>query len=67
MPLRIGTLNLCLGLMQKKDLVLNDLVTNKIDICCLQETELLKDIPTEALNGSSFIFESEKKIIKYRV
>lgn len=49
MPLRIGTLNLCLGLMQKKDLVLNDLVTNKIDICCLQETELLKDFPTEAL------------------
>ena len=67
MPLRIGTLNLCLGLMQKKDLVLNDLVTNKIDICCLQETELLKDFPTESLNGSSFIFESEKNSLKSRV
>ena len=57
-------LNLCLGLMQKKDFVLNDLDTNKIDICCLQETEILKDFPTESLNGSLFIFKSEKNSLK---
>ena len=38
--LKIATLNLCLGLKFKKDLVKEILQTNKIDILSLQETEL---------------------------
>ena len=67
MALRIATLNLCLGLQRKKDIVLDDLLKNKIDICCLQETELEKDFPMEALNSKSYYYEAEKSEIKSRV
>ena len=34
------TLNLCLGLKNKKDHVKNILVQNQVDIFCVQETEI---------------------------
>ena len=42
--LRIATLNLCLGLKYKKDLVKEILLTNEIDILSLQETELVRTL-----------------------
>ena len=38
--IKVATLNLCLGLRNKKDLVKNIMVENNIDILALQETEL---------------------------
>ena len=34
----IATLNLCLGLQNKKDMVINLLNANTVDVCGLQET-----------------------------
>ena len=44
MPIKISKLNLCLGLKNKKLQVKNLLEENEIDILCMQETEVLKDI-----------------------
>ena len=38
--LKVATLNLCLGLKYKKDLVKDVLIENKIDILMMQETEI---------------------------
>ena len=40
MSYNIATLNLCLGLPNKKNLVKEIIINEKIDILCLQETEL---------------------------
>ena len=42
MEIKIGTLNLCLGLQSKKELVKQTILLEKIDILCMQETELNK-------------------------
>ena len=44
--LKIGTWNLCLGLSNKKDIVINYLKMKDIAICCLQETEVQQNFPT---------------------
>ena len=44
MAIKIATLNLCLGLKNKKLLVKKLLEENDIDILCMQETEVRKDI-----------------------
>ena len=44
MPVNISTLNLCLGLKNKKLLVKKMLEENAIDVLCMQEMEVLKDI-----------------------
>ena len=38
--LKVATLNLCLGLKNKKDLVKSLLIENDIDVLCMQETEI---------------------------
>ena len=67
MPLRIASWNLCLGLQNKRDLVLNELNKNDIDLCCLQETELGPNYPTNILSSSDFELEVEDNDIKKRV
>ena len=49
MNTKIGTLNLCLGLKNKKEEVKQLIKANNIDILCIQETELEKDFPVEIL------------------
>ena len=49
MPIKISTLNLCLGLKNKKLLVEKLLNENEIDILCMQETEVMKDIEENEL------------------
>ena len=42
---KIATINLCLGLRNKKEEVQKLVVENNIDILCMQETEIPKDFP----------------------
>ena len=40
MDIKIATLNLCLGLQQKKNLVKQIIIDEQIDVLCMQETEI---------------------------
>ena len=51
--LKIGTWNLCLGLANKKDSVIDLLATHEINICALQETEIPIGFPENVLNCGS--------------
>ena len=53
-----------MGLQNKRDLVLNELNKNDIDLCCLQETELGPNYPTNILSSSDFELEVEDNDIK---
>ena len=66
MQAKIATLNLCLGLKNKKDVVKRLLVDNNIDICCLQETEIDILYPINILSFSGYNYESEVNSIKAR-
>ena len=57
--LKIGTLNLSLGLPNKRYLVIELLKENKMSICCLQETEIPKDFPKNLLNTGNYSLELE--------
>ena len=65
--LRLGTWNLCLGLPNKKDIVTDYLELNKINVCCLQETEVLMNFPENILNTRNFNLELELNDVKKRV
>ena len=67
MTIKIGTWNLCLGLQCKKDIVIKELTENQIDICCVQETELDANYPTNILSSASYEYEPEKNSSKKRV
>ena len=45
-----GTLNLCLGLQNKKDSVIDLLDANSVDVCGLQETEIPMNFPENIKN-----------------
>ena len=67
MSIRIATWNLCLGLLNKKDLVLDELTRHSIDICCMQEVELNSNVPVNILTNGQFNFEPELNTTKKRV
>ena len=50
----MNTLNLCLGLKNKKLLVKKLLEENNIDVLCMQETEVMKDINHNELKISEY-------------
>ena len=62
----IGTLNLCLGLKGKKDLVKNILLENKIDILAMQETEIEPNFDMNNLRIPGFTLETEMNNHKIR-
>ena len=64
--IKIATLNLCLGLKNKKDTVKKLILENDIDILCLQETELEPDFPTKLLTFRGYGYESENNVHKLR-
>jgi hypothetical protein len=66
MQIKIGTLNLCLGLTNKKDLVKKIIIDEKIDILCLQETEIEINFDN-LMSFSGFFYESEINNIPSRV
>ena len=66
MPIKIATLNLCLGLKNKKQSVKNIITSENIDILCLQEIELEKDYNSEMLTLPGYDLEIEKNDVKSR-
>ena len=67
MEIKIGSLNLCLGLTNKKESIKQTIEREKIDILCLQETELNNQIDHNLLSFPGFVYETEKASNKSRV
>ena len=65
--LRIATWNLCLGLSNKKNIVKQYMKFNNIDVCCMQEVDLLVNHPTELLSFPGYNLETETNNLKIRV
>ena len=59
MVIKIATLNLCLGLPSKKNLVKELIVNEKIDILCMQETEVDLNLEHTLLGFPGYQYESE--------
>ena len=57
--IKIATLNLCLGLKNKKESVKGLILENEIEILCLQETEIEPGYSTELLAFKGYSFENE--------
>ena len=57
---------MCLGLCNKKDSVITHLVNNSIDICALQETEILNGFPERILDCDNYTLELESNDVKKR-
>ena len=64
--IKIATLNLCLGLKNKKEEVKRLILNNDIDILCMQETEIPADFPVEMLTFKGYNYENEQNIVKSR-
>ena len=54
MDIKIATLNLCLGLKNKRCELERLMIGNNIDILCLQEVEIKKDYDYHALNLNNY-------------
>lgn len=67
MSIKIATFNLCLGLLSKRDMLLDILEEKKLDVCCVQETEIAADVPIEIMSSRNYIFEGELNNAKKRV
>ena len=65
--IKLGSLNLCLGLPNKKDSVIDLLKNNSISVCCLQETEIPKNFPEKVLSSGGYNLELESNEEKKRV
>ena len=66
MTCTIGTLNLCLGLKNKKESIKKIIIDNEIDICCLQETEIESNFPMDLLSFKGYNYEGETNNHKSR-
>ena len=64
--IKIATLNLCLGIRNKKDEVKRLILENQIDILCMQETEIPSNYPVELLTLSGYNYENENNDVKAR-
>ena len=65
--LKIATLNLCLGLKNKKDLFKAILCENDIDVLLMQETEVERDLNCNLLRIPGFVLQLEDNCDKKRV
>ena len=63
---KIASWNLCLGLSNKKDIVIDYLKANNVEICCLQETEVDINFPVTELNCKNYNLELEDNDTKKR-
>ena len=64
---KIASWNVCLGLANKKDVVSKMITENKIDICCLQETDIPVDYNHELLSFRGHTLIVEKNDVKSRL
>ena len=62
--IKCATWNVCLGLANKKDIVLNELRRQEIKICGLQEVEIKNDFPVTALSSKDYKIETETNAVK---
>ena len=60
----IASWNVCLGLTQKKLEISRKIVEEKIDICCLQETEIKSELKDNELTFSGYCIETENNDTK---
>ena len=67
MSIKIASLNLCLGLPNKKNLVKQLILNNNIDVLCLQETEIENNIDHNLMSFNNFNYESESNNKRSRV
>ena len=67
MAIRISSLNLCLGLKNKKCIIKNLLLEQRIDILCMQEIDLDNSVKLRDLDTSKFNLEVENNSSKTRV
>ncbi len=58
--IKIATWNLCLGLASKKELVKKYVSDYKLDVWCLQETELDINLNADLLSFPGYAIEVEK-------
>ena len=63
MSLKLATLNLCLGLKNKREEVKKLIEENDIDVLCLKETEISKDYNHQMLSVRGFNLEIENNMI----
>ena len=59
MKINLGTLNLCLGLTNKKEIVKRLINDENIDILCLQETELTNNLDHNLMSFPGYVYETE--------
>ena len=64
MDVKIASLNLCLGLKFKKQMVEQILLENTIDIFCLQEVEVENGFDLDLLSLRGFDLEMENNEVK---
>ena len=64
---QLATLNLCLGLKYKKDLVKDVLISNDLDILAMQETEVEQNVDWNLLGIKGYVLELENNTYKSRV
>ena len=57
MPLTVSTLNLCLGLKNKKLLVKKMLEEHGIDVLCMQEMEIGNNLHHDELNIAKYCLD----------
>ena len=64
--LKIATWNLCLGLRNKRDYVSKMINEHKLDIVCLQETDIEQNYPLNILSFKGYDFLTENNSNKAR-
>ena len=67
MNLKVASLNMCLGLSSKKDVVANIIRENDIGIMCMQEVDIKPTLNTDTLSIRDFKLEIENNSVKRRV
>ena len=65
--IKIATWNLCLGLLHKKNIVKNYILENRIDICNMQEVDIVNDCPKNLMSFPGYKIEIETNESKSRV
>ena len=67
MEFKIATINLCLGLNSKKNLIKETILYEKIDLLCMQETEINKNLDHDLLSFPGYSIETENNSTCSRV
>ena len=66
MSIKLASWNVCLGLKNKKETVYEEIKERNIDICLLQEVEILKDYDKDLLTSKDYNIEVEINETKAR-